>query len=664
MSYDPADRHRLSLEEVLDLCLDDLAMERATVDECLERYPAHREALEPVLRTAIAFNGIPVEEVPQPNPEQRAAFMSALRETPQARPRFRLPALSLRGRNTGRLWRGALVGIPATAIALLAIIFATTTNPSTASAATLTVFAGNVERQDGDAWVPIEDGAPVTEGTTLRTGSRSRALITFPDGSTATFDAATEITLRRIVVEDTRQIEIAQSSGRVWNDVRPIGKGDSYTVHTPHAVVSAHGTVFETFVDGVTAVRADSGLVQLTSRGESVEIRPGQQVTATVERIEAPVQAMVTGSISVNAPAVAYLSSSDGAATGAFASGVVFRQVPGVATSEGETNGRSQQFTLGDVAPGHYSLVIERVSDGDGDVVIETPAGRIVLPVPASSVLSRVEVEVEERDGVRTLRTSNSEARTVEREDTPGVRIADAARTRTGIDIAALAAAHRTATATATAEPSPTGSPTPESGALVTPAPPATPAPRRPDDASDRGPGFFPGRRDDDRPEATRTPETPPSVSREEADDAEPGGWITSLRRALRSDDEAALTALFDEALTGDPAIDQERLAAILAVVEDPNVRGRIARLLADEIDPDTAERLREAIENLQPGAGALLGGPGPALPVPALPIRPSDRRSSDDDSDDRDRRPGRGDLPFPFSDFRFAPDPTRAPSG
>src|SRR5690606_28679553 len=112
-----------------------------------------------------------------------------------------------------------------------------------------TVFTGTVEQQVGDGWRPIEDGAALGEGATLRTGSGSRALVTFADGSTATVDASTQLTLRRVDVPretpGARAIEIVQDSGRLWNDVVPVGGDDSYVIQTPHATVSAQGTVFE-----------------------------------------------------------------------------------------------------------------------------------------------------------------------------------------------------------------------------------------------------------------------------------------------------------------------------------------------------------------------------------------------------------------------------------
>src|SRR5690606_17838724 len=138
--------------------------------------------------------------------------------------------------------RFASVAAPALLVAVVAIALVWSTSPRAASAATLTVFSGQVERLEGDKWVPVEDGAPVKEGDTIRTADGSFAMVTFPDGSTATVDAATRLAFEDITVDGERQISIRQESGRIWNDVVPIEGGDSYVIHTPHAVVRAHGT--------------------------------------------------------------------------------------------------------------------------------------------------------------------------------------------------------------------------------------------------------------------------------------------------------------------------------------------------------------------------------------------------------------------------------------
>jgi hypothetical protein len=224
----PNGRTPRSLDEIVERCLDDLAAGRVTVEDCLARWPEHRDDLEPLLRAATALTGLSVEQ-PRPNPARRAAFMAELQRTPQ-QPRRRLrvpsagslwPAAWSGGGMMPALMRGAVVGVPAAAIALIALLFATATSPTTASAATLTVFAGQVEQQVDGTWVPLGDGASIAAGATIRTASGSRALVTFPDGSTASVDHSTELTFLRIEVSDRRQIEIAQATGRIWNDVVP-----------------------------------------------------------------------------------------------------------------------------------------------------------------------------------------------------------------------------------------------------------------------------------------------------------------------------------------------------------------------------------------------------------------------------------------------------------
>lgn len=697
MSQDAA-RGRLALEEVVDLCLDDILMEVASIEDCLDRYPEHREALEPILRTAMAFSELPMAAATT-DPARRVTFMTALQETPQDARRRRLPSMGLPagGGTWAGLWRGALLGVPAAALALVALLVVSTSNPGVASAATLTVFAGQVEQQVDGEWILAIDGASMPEGTILRTGSASRALVTFPDGSTATVDASTEVTLRRIAVGSTRTIEIDQASGRMWNDVVPVGSGNSYVVQTPHALISAHGTVFETFVDGVTAVRADAGLVRLSARGESVEVGPGQQATATVDSLVAATQATVTAQISVDAPAVAYLAAADGAATGALSTGVVFRQLPGVSTDNVGSDGNGQRFTLGDVSPGRYSLIVERISEGQGEVVIDTPAGRIVMPVPAGSGLSSVQVDVVEEDGERTVRAVEPEVRTVERDDTPGVRISEAARSRPGIDIAALAAARRADDPTTTAATVAT----PEATAETVTAP--TEAPQSDDrdepERSSGRPWFWPWQsrdrdeerdRNDDRPNdaderpsaSASAPEVPPpdptetptpEATREATPEATPSpaatpsptppaeptltprvedrefpnrarGWARSVEGALRNGDDAALGSLLRDTLDGNRQTDEARLTALLMILEDPAAQQKIAEVLASDRNRRAAEEIRRALDRVRPGAGELLQLPM-VTPTPTpTPIATEVAPTPTPAPSARPGRPGDGD--------------------
>ena len=117
-----------------------------------------------------------------------------------------------------------------------------------------------------------------------------------PDGfSTASAEAATLRTRRgaRIfVATDTRiqavtsndvheQLELARGSVRV--QVPKLGKGSSFSVHTPDAKVTVHGTVFSVTISGegtmsATCVRVSEGRVSVERAGKARMLEAGEQL--------------------------------------------------------------------------------------------------------------------------------------------------------------------------------------------------------------------------------------------------------------------------------------------------------------------------------------------------------------------------------------------------
>ncbi len=47
------------IESILDQCLEDIRARRATLAQCLARYPEHAEELKPLLEMALAIEEIP-----------------------------------------------------------------------------------------------------------------------------------------------------------------------------------------------------------------------------------------------------------------------------------------------------------------------------------------------------------------------------------------------------------------------------------------------------------------------------------------------------------------------------------------------------------------------------------------------------------------------------
>lgn len=370
-----------SFEDVLDQCLDEVRAGRLTVAQCLERCPQHAAALEPELRALLAVSELAVP-ASTPDPARRAAFMAALRETPQDKPRrpwasFALPRLS----------RFAAVFVPATAVAVAALVLVLGRGGSSAEASTLTMFAGHAERAEGSDWVPLQDGASLPVGTRLRTDEGGRALVTFVDGSTVALDPQTEVTIERAQAGRRREIALEQSSGRLWSQVAHDDRANSsFTVRTADATVVARGTVFETAIaNGETAVSTAEGAVEVQTVRERIRVAAGDAVRARLQSVlpRATARASAPAALTVSEAFVASLIGPDGRATGALPDGSVYQQIPGALTSDPGSG--PQRLVLGDVASGEYTLIVRRVELGAGTLLVQTEGRERALPLAAGA---------------------------------------------------------------------------------------------------------------------------------------------------------------------------------------------------------------------------------------------------------------------------------------
>jgi len=583
-----------TLATIVDGCIEDVLFGIATVEECLDRWPELRVELEPLLRAAVAVSLIPVPGV-QPNPARRAAFMAELRATPQQRSRFRMPSLPAFGLG-GSMLRFASVAAPAAVVALIALALVWGGNTSTASAATLTVFAGSVEQQVEGDWLPVADGSTLDEGVTIRTLDAALAMLTFPDGSTATVDASTQVALEHISVNGDRMISLVQMSGRIWNDVVPIQQGDSYVIRTPHAVVAAHGTVFETAVNGDTAVLTAEGLVSLAQDEFRVDVLAGQVVRASAQRISAPESAPSIGEVRVSGPVSAYLTSPEGAATGVLMNGLVFRQIPGITTTatEDSDNTQLQRIVLGDAEQGEYSLVLRRYAPGEGTVTVQTASGSVEVAIPENVAIARLPLEVSATaGGPLTLSALATELQSVG--EVPPVRVVETERSRRAETVAA--------TPRATERP-----------AAAAETPPA----------AEQGSGG----QNSTAPGTTTPTGTPRTAATTAAPQGAPDTWAGRLQDALARGNDGRLAAVLDEILdTDDDAKRATRLALLAAVMSEPSAAARIR-----------AQAERRLVEEITTEANELTPGLADGLRSSFAPPAPNEREP---DPNNRGDQPG-----------------------
>jgi ferric-dicitrate binding protein FerR (iron transport regulator) len=292
------------LTHALDECLALLGEGRATLEECLARYPECASDLRPLLDLAREVQGLP-----QPTPSP-AAFTTGKQRMLDALAEKHRQAASLTPftRQPGRItslvtdclkerarlavgtrtpaFRRALAG--ALALALFAIggsVLLFWPGMSVAQMAALNQVSGAVEflPAGSDTWRPVLASEQLEAGSQVRTGPRSAARLRFFDGSTT--DLGAEAGLAVVQMNARRDggkaiILLRQTSGQTHSHVRRLpDQASRFEIKTPAAVVAVRGTEFTTVVetDGTTSVAVAEGLVEVTAQEITVSVPAGQR---------------------------------------------------------------------------------------------------------------------------------------------------------------------------------------------------------------------------------------------------------------------------------------------------------------------------------------------------------------------------------------------------
>jgi hypothetical protein len=168
--------------------------------------------------------------------------------------------------------------------------------PPLRPAAVLTLISGNVLTRFGaSGFAPASDGAVLYVGSTVRTGTDARAVITLFEGSTVELEPASDILIEEATLRSGSTIvELAQSIGRSWHVVTHLTTADSrYEVKTPAATASVRGTAFEVAIDDTsgtptTTVTTTEGRVATADAAASTEVLVTADQTTTVRANTAP----------------------------------------------------------------------------------------------------------------------------------------------------------------------------------------------------------------------------------------------------------------------------------------------------------------------------------------------------------------------------------------
>lgn len=359
-------------------------------------------------------------------------------------------------------------------------------------AAILTVISGNVVmRMAGTAFSSAADGAVIYVGSTIRTSSDARAVITLFEGSSVELEPASDITIEEATTRDRATIvELAQSLGRSWHVVTHLTTPDSrYEVRTPAATASVRGTAFEVAVNDdatgpTTTVTTTEGLVATADSAATREVlvSPAQTTTVRLDSTpEAPraapdAQRVVTvTAVSESSLVVDPLGRKNG-----FKDGRVVAQTPGARV---RMDNGAIVVTLPNVPEGVFATTVAASASADAPPsVTTTVTDRGVEPVsvvhraasPGSSTTSGIELR---KSGNKPVLRALSTDETKRHSDTKASRTK--ANERATVTPSPRVAATRPASSRVTASPVKRTDNTPQPAATQRRTAAASPSPTR-----------------------------------------------------------------------------------------------------------------------------------------------------------------------------------------
>jgi hypothetical protein len=463
----------IRFESALDACLRAIR-NGATVQECLERYPAYAKELKPLLAAARRLLRDAAAPMPATYRARSRARLLAQVRRPTAKP-------------AGGFSWGRLVALPiAAAVAGIALFLGMggLQAPNTSEASTvLTVLAGEVRIEGPDGSRPAENGMTIGEGESVVTGAGARAVLTFFDGSTVTIEGDSNVAIESVAaVQGELRVLLNQRQGRTWTHIPSSLAPAQIEIDTPSGRLHSRDAQFVTRVenDGRTWVGATSGAVEVSSGDERAAVSSGYQVTLEAPGVVGePVASDQSASelaLLVSGHVYAVLTTPDETSIGTLPSGVPVNQIAGATAEE---PAESAVFHLPEPVDGAYQLIIRSLRDGPVTV--------------AASLAKNPAVELEtvdlEEDGFWLLRFAidEGELRVVDSApiDSPAdllnIMVPQLAEDRAIALLTATSQPPASATPQATSTPTrtptrtPTSTPTPSATPSITLTPSATP---------------------------------------------------------------------------------------------------------------------------------------------------------------------------------------------
>jgi len=236
-------------------------------------------------------------------------------------------AIARASRESGRRRRWARVGVPlAAAAAIIAIVGGVWKIRATKQVAAGDPIAvgealiGDLHRSHQGVPLPAVAGhVPLGAGDEVTTEPGGRGEIVLADGVDITLESETKVRLPDPPVDPAAKTHVAigLASGTVAVRVPPMEAGHTFSVRTPDAEVTVHGTSFRVEVvpaakTGVSApatrVRVTTGVVSVSAAGRETVLTAGMEWVSPVEAttdVRAPVPPAPTMTTASAAPTAA-----------------------------------------------------------------------------------------------------------------------------------------------------------------------------------------------------------------------------------------------------------------------------------------------------------------------------------------------------------------------
>jgi hypothetical protein len=166
-------------------------------------------------------------------------------------------------------------------------------SPAAAQSALLDTLSTHVTLARNGAVDEVTSERVIRSGDTVATNRTGRALVTYPDGSTALLEESSELTVEFVrTTAGEYVVRMQQTLGRVWYAVaRTVASGGRYEVHSAamaSVIRAGSGSLVAVLPGGETTVVATAGSIETSAGGTAVTVPAGASTVVSAAGTPSP----------------------------------------------------------------------------------------------------------------------------------------------------------------------------------------------------------------------------------------------------------------------------------------------------------------------------------------------------------------------------------------